>query len=356
MNLNRNSGIHQVNAALWGVSPGFDSNDAGFNFNGDRAGFHAVYSWVNPKVTRWARSRALNIAKWYVWNFAREIQGDGLHAFGHAQFKNYWSVFSGGMLSRAIQDDRATRGGPLMTRPRFGALFGGVETDNRKRITAGLDFEFVTGEDGGRVLFLRAGPKSRPAASLELSVAPMFTRQRLPVQWVDAFEDPVVTSTFGSRYVFSNFDQRQFSLETRVNYVLSPKLSLQVYMQPLVSVGDYEGFKELARPRSYDFIRYGVDQGTVTYDAAERRYTVVPGDGGAPFEFADPDFNFKSLRLNAILRWEWRPGSAMYLVWTEQREDLDRPGQFTLGRDMGSLFRADPDDVILFKIAYWFSR
>ena len=356
VNLNRNSGVHQVNSALWGVSPGFDSNDAGFNFNGDRAGFHAVYSWSNPKVTRWARSRALSVAKWYVWNFARETQGDGLHAFGQVQFRNYWQTFNGVMISRAIQDDRATRGGPLMTRPRFWAAFGGVETDNRKRVTGSLDFEVVKGEDGGSSLFLSAGPKYRPAASLELSVAPTFSRQQLPVQYVNTFEDPVVTSTFGSRYVFGTLDHKEFSLQTRVNYVLSPKLSLQVYAQPLVSVGDYGDFKELARPRSYDFIRYGVDQGSLDYDALRRRYTVEPGDGGAPFDFDDPDFNFKSLRLNAILRWEWRPGSAMYVVWTEQREDFDRPGQFTLGRDMGSLFRADPDDVILFKVAYWFSR
>ena len=81
-----------------------------------------------------------------------------------------------------------------------------------------------------------------------------------------------------------------------------------------------------------------------------------PGDGGAPFTFDDPDFNFKSLRLNAIFRWEWRPGSAIYVVWTEQREDLVRPGLFTLGRDFGSLFGAPADDVLLFKVAYWFSR
>jgi hypothetical protein len=129
-----------------------------------------------------------------------------------------------------------------------------------------------------------------------------------------------------------------------------------VYMQPLVSVGDYDNFKELAQPRTYEFTRVGRDRGALAYDAAARQYAVDPGDGGAPFTFGDPDFNFKSLRLNAIFRWEWRPGSAMYLVWTEQREDLARPGFFTFGRDFGSIFSAPADDVILFKIAYWFNR
>jgi hypothetical protein len=133
-------------------------------------------------------------------------------------------------------------------------------------------------------------------------------------------------------------------------------MSLQVYMQPLVSVGDYDGFKELARPRTFDFVRFGRDRGAIARDAAARQYTVSPGDGGVPFTFDDPDFNFKSLRLNAIFRWEWRRGSAMYFVWTEQREDTAHPGQFVFGRDIGDTFRAPGNDVVMFKIAYWFQR
>jgi hypothetical protein len=196
----------------------------------------------------------------------------------------------------------------------------------------------------------------RPSASLEVLFSPNVNVQRLPVQWVSAFTDPAATATYGSRYVFANFHQNEISLETRINYVLSPKMSLQVYMQPLVSVGDYQNFKELARARAYDFTRFGIDRGSLAYDAAAGQYIVDPGDGGAPFEFSNPDFNLKSLRLNAIFRWEWRPGSAMYFVWTQQRHDVGRPGQFAFGRDLRTLFGARPDDVILFKIAYWFNR
>ena len=356
VNLNRNSGIHLVNSALWGVSPGFDSSDAGFNFNGDRGGFHAVYSWNNPNVNRFARRRFIAVAKWYTWNFARQVQGDGVHILGNLQFKNYWSLSAGGLAIRAIQDDRATRGGPLMVRPFFGGAFGGIESDSRKRVTVGVDVESVRGEDGGSSRFLRVTSGYRPAASLELSISPRINHQRLPVHYVSTVADPAAATTFGSRYLFASLNHREFSLETRLNYVLSPKASLQIYMQPLVSVGDYQNFKELARPRTYDFTRFGTDRGGLAYDASAREYTVDPGDGGAPFTFDDPDFNFKSLRVNAIFRWEWRPGSAMYFVWTQQRENFDRPGHFTFRRDFGTLFRADPDDVILFKVAYWVSR
>ena len=180
----------------------------------------------------------------------------------------------------------------------------------------------------------------RPASSLEISAGPNFDRTHALAQYVDTFVDPVAADTYGSRYLFSTLDQKEFSLQTRVNYVMSPKMSLQVYMQPLVSVGQYTGFKQFARPRTFDFIPLDSPPGSLTYDQATKTYTAVPADGGAPFQFGDPDFNFKSLRLNAIFRWEWHPGSALYVVWTEQRQDESYPGQFQLGRDLGSTFSA----------------
>jgi hypothetical protein len=166
----------------------------------------------------------------------------------------------------------------------------------------------------------------------------------------------VATATHGARYLFGTLDQTQFSLQTRVNYVLSPKMSLQVYLQPLVSVGDYTEFKEFARPRTFEFTRYGIDRGSISYHPSARQYSVDTGDGGTPFTFDDPDFNFKSLRLNAIFRWEWKPGSTMYIVWTEQREDSAHPGEFAFRRDFSTTFDAPADDVLMFKVAYWFQR
>jgi hypothetical protein len=356
VNLNRNSGVHGVNAALWAASPGFDSSDAGFDFTNDRAGMHVAYQWRNPAVTRFTRRRSFTLAKWYTWNFAREIQGDGVHTFGNLQFKNYWSVFANGLFFRRAQDDRATRGGPSMLSPSVRGGFIGVESDGRKRVSLGANSNFFSTEFGGTNFSTGVDVRYRPMASLEISSGPGFTRNYDPAQYVDKFTDPVATATYGVRYVFATIDQKEFSLQTRATYALSPKTSLQVYLQPLVSVGGYTGFKELARPRTYEFTQFGRDSGTFSYDPASRKYTVHPGDGGAPFGFTNPDFNFKSLRFNAIFRWEWRPGSAMYFVWTEQRQDLARPGEFLFGRDVRRVFRAPADDIILFKIAYWRQR
>jgi hypothetical protein len=254
---------------------------------------------------------------------------------------------------RRAQDDRATRGGPSMASPSVRGGFLGVQSDGRKRISLGLTGNLFTTEFGGSSLGTGLDVRYRPMASLEISTGPGFNRNYEVAQYVDRFADPMAAGTYGARYVFATLDQKEFSLQTRATYTLSPKVSLQIYMQPLVSVGGYTGFKELARPRTYDFVEFGRDRGSLDYDPAARRYTVTPGDGGAPFGFNNPDFNFKSLRFNAIFRWEWRPGSAIYFVWTEQRQDLARPGEFMFGRDVRRVFRAPADDILLFKIAYW---
>jgi len=356
VNLNRQSGIHGLNAALWAVSPGFDSSDAGFNFMSDRAGMHVVYQWKNPKVNRVVRQRFAAISKFYTWNYGRELQTDGLFVLGNVEFKNYWTVFGNALYFRGAQDDRGTRGGPSMATPPANGAFFGVESDSRKRLRLSVNSNYESNAAGAWNTNASLNLRFIPASSLEISSGPSYSRSHGLAQYVDTTVDPVAVATFGSRYVFATLNQKEFSLQTRVNYVLSPKISVQVYMQPLVSVGDYLGFKEFARPRTFEFTRYGIDRGTLSYDPVSRRYRVEPGDGGASFGFQDPDFNFKSLRLNAIFRWEWKPGSAMYLVWTEGREDLAHPGEFAFRRDFGSTFGAPANDVLMFKIAYWFQR
>jgi hypothetical protein len=143
-----------------------------------------------------------------------------------------------------------------------------------------------------------------------------------------------------------------------LNLALSPRLSFQLYTQVLLSAGDYPEIEELAAPRSYNFPVYGRDRGTIALDPERPFYEIDPdGDGAAPgFRLAVPDFNLKSLRLNAVLRYEFRPGSAAYLVWTDRRQDGRNPGDPAFGRDLGQLFAAPADDVLLLKIAWWFGR
>jgi hypothetical protein len=134
----------------------------------------------------------------------------------------------------------------------------------------------------------------------------------------------------------------------------SPRTSLQVYLQSLISAADYGAIKELYAPRTYDFVRYGIDAGTITPSGG--RYTIDPDGAGpaAPFSIARPDFNLTSLRLNAVFRWEFRPGSSLFVVWTQQRRSQLPSGAFDFSADISRVYTSPADDVVLVKVSYWF--
>lgn len=348
VNFNRNSGVWRVNAALWGVSPGFDSNDLGFHGTGDRGGGHGVLMWRRQDPDRWTRSRGVWVARAWTWNFNRQIHGNLWFGCADALMRNYWHV--SGCLSHGYRslDDALTRGGPIAVSPQGNGANFSFGTDSRKWISletfGGLDWdEFgAWGSNNGVTINIK------PLPSLTVSAGPQLNRSRNLAQYVDTFDD---------RPVFATIDQTQISMTTRVNWILNPRASLQVFMQPLLAAGGYDGFKELAAPRTFDFREFRPGGGLIL-DEVERRYTIDPDPGGrsAPFSFADPDFNFKSLRVNAVFRWEFRPGSTLYAVWTERREDDSHPEGFRFTRDAHRLFSTPPDDVFLLKMTYWMGR
>jgi len=331
VNLNRNSGLWQVNAALWGVSPGFDTSDAGFTWQTGIHGAHGLLLLRKPTPDRFTRNRVFWIAKFWSWDSNRVKQGDGTMMVAFAQFRNYWSASGFVGLLRQVQDGWATRGGPLMMSPGGGFANASISTDDRKRIVVGLNGSRNWDEFGAWSNSVSASLQFKPSSSIRVSLEPQVTRSRGLAQYVQTTPDETAVETYGNRYVFSDLNQTQVSMSTRATWVINPRMSVQVYTQPLMAAGDYWNFKSLAAPQTFEFDPYGGFVG-------------------------DPDFNFKSLRLNAVYRWEWRLGSTLYVVWTEQREDTRYPGVFGFRRDARALFRASPDDVFLVKISYWLSR
>ncbi len=193
-----------------------------------------------------------------------------------------------------------------------------------------------------------------PGPNEKLNLLLGFNRSaRLIIQWVTNVEDPYMTETYGTRHVFARIHQQVLSLETRLNWIFTPRLSLQLYLQPFLAVGKYDEFRELALPKTFDYNIYGQDQSTIDYENGY--YTVDPDGPQSPspaFSFSDPDFNLKSLRGTVVLRWEYLPGSTLYFVWTQNRVDYGYPGDFSLQRDLKALFAAPGDNVFLIKISY----
>lgn len=187
---------------------------------------------------------------------------------------------------------------------------------------------------------------------------PVISRASLARQYVTAVRDSLAVNTYGHRYVFAGLSQTTVSLETRLDWTFAPTLSLQLYAQPFVASGNYRNFGELPAARARTFAVYGRDAGIIALENTAGAYQVDPDGAGAaaPFLLANPDFTSRSLQGNAVLRWEWRPGSELYLVWQQLRSGFVPEGQFDLGRDTGALFRAPATNVFVVKTTYWMGR
>jgi hypothetical protein len=357
-NLNRNSGRWQVNASLYGASPGYDVNDVGFNTMSDRAGAHAALFWRKTATDRWTRYRQFAAIRWWSWNYGRELQNTGWLGFWSMTFLNYWNTNGTFVAVPRGLDDRLTRGGPSTEAPGGANLNFNLNTDSRTRLYVNGNVYYSWSDASGWSRNHTITVTVKPLPSVTISTGPYFHQSRTAAQYLRTTTDATAVSTFGRRYVFGGIDQTQVTMTTRASVIVSPRMSIQVFMQPLLAVGDYTNFKELSRPRTFDFVQYGAAGSLLSYDDALRRYTADPdGAGAAPaFSFSNPDFNFKSLRMNTVFRWELRPGSNLYAVWTRQQQDFANPGEFRAGRDASALFTAPADDVFLIKMAYWLGR
>jgi hypothetical protein len=202
----------------------------------------------------------------------------------------------------------------------------------------------------------------RPSPRTLLRLSPSYSLDRTVQQFVSAVDDPTATAFAGTRYVFGRIEQRTLALETRLNTTFTPTMTLELYAQPFLSSGRYDKFQEFVRPRTIDMAEYGKGLGTITArrgnDGVVASYAVDPDGAGPaqPFTFGNPDFNFRSLRGTAVMRWEYRPGATLFVVWTQSREGSAAFGDFDFARERSALFRERPTNVFQVKVNYWIGR
>ncbi len=377
--INKQKGNVVFNTAFGLISPSFNTNDLGFMFRTNVMNGHIVlgYRWYEPDGT--FRRKGFNVATFRNYDFAGNKLNEGYFLFWNAQLMNYWSFHGSTSFNQPAIDIFSTRGGPIMKSNRTYHSYIEGSTDYRKEIVYKLEIGAHRSESGGYELNLNPGIEWKPTSNLNISLSTQFMKNIGKAQWVESgyvrkavvdsignflnydyynpIPDPTVIQTYGNRYIFSELDQKELSARIRLDWTFTPKLSLQLFLQPLISVGHYYNFKEFAKPRTFTFNNYGEQSSTITYNPEKNRYEVDPdGTGERNFQILNPDFNYKSIRLNAILRWEFLPGSTAFFVWTRNSTHELNPGNFELGRDFSDLVTAlDHEDVFLFKIAYWWS-
>ena len=349
--------------AVKNVNPSFEINDVGFHGRVDYRAVSPFWGYSGNSANSWSQNRF--VGAWWngVWNSDGTMLFDGFGSSSSVTLNNQWSGFFGLNGAPKAYSDRLLRGGPLAQTPANWSVNGGFNTDGRRRVSFSPNFFYSKSVDdpawnGSVGLFTDI----RPSTTVHVTVGPSYSRLFSTSQYTKAVADPAATTTFGSRYVFADLTQTTVSLDTRIEWTFTSKLSLQSYFQPFVAVGSYAGFKEFRTPRTYNFAVYGRDQGTVTTNKDTQgnvtSYTVDPdGTGTSPaFSIGNPNFNVHSLRGNAVLRWEYRPGSALFVVWQQERSGAESVFDFDANRDVGAIFRERPSNIFLVKAVYWLSK
>ena len=337
------------------ITPEFEANDLGFQTNADMAlgGFWAGYSHNEP--TSHFRRWNLGVNGYGGATYGGERVASGGNINGGFQLNNFWGGHGGIEVSAGDYSTSLLRGGPAFLRPPRWSTWSGLNSDQRKSVSLslGLNMSGQAESDAGSFR-LSPGITVRPTTSADLYLGPSFSHNRDVLQYVETAE-----LDGGTEWILGTVEQTTVAMTMRLNYTFSPALSLQLYAQPFISAGDYSTFKRVTDPRGDALADrtqlLGDDQVSSAMVDDERRYFLdFDGDGAADFDFADPSFNFKQLRSNAVLRWEYRPGSAIFVVWSQGRTDFQQDGRFRLGDNVGDLLAADGTNVLMVKASYWF--
>ena len=355
--LNKQKGNWILNSALGFVDPGFDVNDLGFVWQTNKINGHlgGGYKWTDP--TEYFRNLQILGSFFGTKDFDGNTTWAGFWYNFSLQTLGYnWFEFGGAFNPETISVNR-TRGGPLTKNKAGTEFFFWMQSDRRKSFWVEWDGYTYISQDGSKTYGTELEFKWNPMDNFHLSFEPEAQWDFPDAQWVGSFKDDTDRNTFGKRYVFSKMNYKEFSSTISADWTFNPDLSLQVYIQPLISSGDYYDFKYLSKSNSYDFIEFGDNGTSIDFDQQNNEYTADPDGAGAAesISWDNPDFTSTSLIGNAVLRWEYMPGSTFYLVWTQNRFHNESNGHIRFGKKsyLNRFLGREPDNVFLLKFTYW---
>ncbi|MCC7009424.1 MAG: carbohydrate binding family 9 domain-containing protein [Acidobacteria bacterium] len=308
-------------------SPGYDVNDLGFQRRADEIWSNAWFQIRSDKQGKHVRNKNINFNNWWAFNHDGDRRDLGVNVNSHWAYNSGWAWGTGVNVFAERFEDRLTRGGPGGYIPGGMSQWGYLDTDNRRLATGNLFLFWGYNRQSSKQREVTFGVTLRPSAALSVNPRVEWSRNQANAQWVEAITD----DGGATRYVFGQIDQTSVGVSVRASYTIRPTLTLQVYARPFVSSGAYSSFRELVDGRA---------------PTEAERY--------APFAYSgSPDFNYLSFRTTNVLRWEYRPGSTLFVVWQQGRETVLDDGAFRFGRNFGETFDAPSTNVFLIKLSRW---
>ena len=351
--LQRRQGRHWLwNASAGMVSPGFETNDMGRLNQADQISLRGQLRYRETVPGRFWRNYQIGLNSNKQSNYAGDRQGGGVGLNGNIEWSNFWSTFANVNLWVRKQNMRLTRGGPTMEQNRAWQTRVNIQSPDSGTTRVEMRIDTRNDEDGGFQLGLRPQFRMQPGSQWQLSLEPTFSRNVDTQQYFDTVEGGGPAATFGNRYVFGRLDQSTYSTAIRLDYTFKPDLTLQLYAEPFSSSGSYTDIGELVAARTRQRRSYGTD-GTTLTRLADGGYEVA--DGNSIFELDNEDFNVQSFRSNLVLRWEWRPGSTLFVVWSQDRFARTDVGTPTTAGQMFRSLGVTGDNFFAIKTSFWFS-
>ena len=339
--------------AAW-RSPGFEINDLGFMSRADEIN---QFGWVgyqfrNPFSI--FRRLELNANQWLDWDFGGAPLRRAANTNAHAHFKNNWRLGGGVTRDGEYVSNTELRGGPSSLWPGRWSYESYVMTDQRRRLSVETGtFGNAGDEDSGGARTFWMDLTYRPTNALSITLSPSVGRNDPEMQYVDT-----VSYQGSDRYLFGRLNQDTKALTVRLDFSITPNVTLQYYGAPFSSRGRYTDLKRITDPRADDYrSRFQTFAPESVRPVGDRYALDEDGDGTADYVIDSPDFDVREFNSTLVARWEYRPGSLVYLVWSQARSDeaLRAGDGLTFRRGLGQTFDVPAHDVFLIKFSKWFA-
>ncbi len=335
-------------------SPGLELNDIGYLKMSDFRMYSVYVNYREWEPESIYNNYNIGLNLWYSTTFGNEKQLNGGRASSFTQFKNFWSLSTALFYEGEEFNPGILRGGSALLRPAHWGTNLSISSDIRKNLVFNINYDRTIGNYNYRDNTNYSGGITwNPNRTIYFSFEPAYQKSYYELQYLNSF-----TVNSSDRYLLGTINRETFYLTTRFYYNITPNLTVQYYGMPFIGSGDYSGFKYADDLKSSDYEKrfhlYSPDE--INYDDLRGIYTVDEDDDNVTdYEFANPDFNFFQLRSNLVVRWEYSPGSTLYLVWTQNRTGGGHTGIFRLRDGFEDLFGLESDNVFLVKVSKWFS-
>ncbi len=333
-------------------SPGLDLNDLGYLRQADIIDNEVFLGWSVTEPKGMFRSWSVQVAREDAWDFGGLKTKSANSLEFSSTFKNKWTADSSIELQQSV-DTRALRGGPALRMYDLWNAAIEVGTDPSRRMALSVDGGLTRGiDDRSRLSRIDGLARFRLSNRFSLSTQMSYETLVNNLQYVGT-----AAANTGPRWLLGRIEQDTWNLTLRANLALTPDLTIQYYASPFISAGRYTQLKRatdtLAESYSDRFHVFSPDE--IAFQPDSNRYFVSEGAGGVSYSFSNPDFSFRQFRSNLVLRWEYKPGSTLYAVWSQGRTGNETNWNPSFGSNWSALWRERPDNVFLVKLSYWLS-